>query len=108
QALLSISIANQSRNAFAYSVRFSRRVAGLPGFGLAAEAWSSLVSRYAVRVWYVVLSGRGRPAGGITPVLSLCTTFSQTARSSLTFSTFALSSISPAIADLWLWQVTQY
>jgi hypothetical protein len=56
----------------------------------------------------VTLSGRGIPAGGITPARSFRTTFSQTSALSLTSLRFALSSARSARGLDPLWQLTQY
>ena len=56
----------------------------------------------------VGLSGRGRPAGGMTPVRSFLTTFSQTSAPAATFDTSMPSSVRPPVRSFSLWQVTQY
>ena len=95
--------------AFWYSVALSRRRASLrPGSGLDAAARSSSVSRYEVRLTYDAWSGRGRPAGGIIPARSFVTTFSQTSAPSPTFARSIVSSASPAVRRVSLWQDTQY
>ena len=67
---------SRSRTAAVYSARFKRCTATRPGLGLARAAASSAVSNSVVTFAYVALSGRGRPAGGISPVRSLRATFS--------------------------------
>ncbi len=48
------------------------------------------------------------PAGGIEPLRSRRTTFSQVAAPSPTLVTSSVSSVRPAVFSFWLWQVTQY
>ena len=56
----------------------------------------------------VAWSGRGMPCGGIMPPCILRTTFSQVSAPSPMCSTSILSSVSPPVFSLSLWQVTQY
>src|ERR1700674_3917285 len=91
-----------------YSARFSRWTATRPGLGLAAAAASSAASTAELAAAYVAASGRGRPGGGISRVRSLVATFSQISAWLQMCSTSNVSSISPAVFSLALWQVTQY
>ena len=95
--------------AFLYSVRVSRWKGGsLPGSGLILAAASSFASKCEATASYVAASGRGRPAGGIAPVRSFRTTFSQAAASAPGSSAFSFSSANPPACTFSLWQVAQY
>src|SRR6202007_554343 len=61
-----------------------------------------------MKAYFVGSSGRGLPCGGIIPPRNLRMTFSHVSAPSTGWSTSILSSISPAVRSLWLWQVTQY
>ena len=104
----SISSASRSRMALPYSNRFRRWSAGRPGFGCAAASPSSSVSSQATNASIACSSGRLRPGGGIAPLRSLRTTFSQVAPSAPMCPTSAWSSSRPAVCSLSLWQATQY
>src|SRR5688572_7142447 len=100
---------SKSRTVFWYSVRVNRWNSGnVPGFGFAAAARSSSVSRNVAVASYVALSGRGEDTGGIEKDRSFRTTFSQTSGFALTRDTSVGSSTSPAVLSRSLWQVAQY
>ena len=73
----SIGTDSTSRTAFAYSMRFNRCAPTRPGCGSRSAAASSVVWRYDVNAVASAVLGRGRGAGGICPVRTLCSTFSQ-------------------------------
>ena len=74
----SMSSPSKSRTALLYSNRFRRCSEGLPAFGCATASESSSLSKCAKNASKVALSGRGIPAGGMAPLRTFCTTFSQT------------------------------
>ena len=92
----SISSASRSRIALRYSMRLRRCSVGRPGLGCSAAARSRPASSDAATLSATGLSGRGRPAGGIAPVRSLRTTFSQASACSLTCAGSSTSSARPA------------
>ena len=107
-ASTSISRSRRSRTALPYSNRFSRWSGGRPGFGRAAAAASSSASSPETKASRVSGAGRRRPGGGIAPLRSLRTTFSQVSAPAATAWTSARSSSRPAVRVRALWQTTQY
>ena len=106
----STSSPSRSRTALLYSTRLRRCTVVRPGFGSAAAARSSSSSSQPATVSYVAASGRGRPAGGIMPLRSLATTFSQDAAWAGTSAASSASSeigTRPARCSLSVWQVRQ-
>jgi hypothetical protein len=97
--------------AFWYSVRLRRWKGSVrPGFGAAAADRSSSRSSQPASASCVALSGRGEPAGGMTPARSFKTTFSHAAGSAVTSSTRSVSSATgtmPRLFIAWLWQEMQ-
>ena len=78
-----------------------------PGFGFAAALLSSDVSNHESRARRSSIAGCGMLGGGIMPVRSLRTTFSQVSAPSPGLATSASSNVKPAVLSFWLWQVTQ-
>src|ERR1035438_10714071 len=103
-----MSSASTSRMALLYSTRFRRCTAGRPGLGLAAAARSRASSRDLVNDAAVGAAGRGMPAGGISPVRILRSTFSSTAALPPALATSIPLSATPAVAFFWLWHRAQY
>src|SRR6185436_8299118 len=92
-----------------YSVRLRRWTRdSLPGCGRAIASRSISRSRKAATESDVVRSGRGEPAGGMAPVLSLRTTFSQVSAFAAGCATSTDASVRPPVFRRSLWQVTQY
>src|SRR6202020_2188968 len=100
--------ASRSRIALAYSARFKRWSAGRPGLGWSAAALSIEPSSHDRNSSTAAFSGLGIPKGGMAPVRSFLTPFSQVSALSGTFDRSILSSVNPAIFVFELWQVTQY
>ena len=95
-AATSISRARRSRIALPYSVRFRRCIEPVrPGFGLAEAASSIRVSSQPATVRDSSSPGRGRPAGGMEPALSLAITRSHSSASAAGRSASTTSSASP-------------
>ena len=119
----SSSTASRSRTALRYSVRFRRwNVADRPGSRVAAQLASSSPSSQSRKPSRAAASGRGRPAGGITPPRSLRTTRSHSAAWPPTSARSRVSRVSPTARSCptsgdagrpspftvpSLWQVTQ-
>src|SRR5262249_47547828 len=78
------------------------------GFGLAADAASSDVSSHVSSARRSSWDGCGMLDGGIVPVCTLRTTFSQTSASAPGLSTSIRSSLRSAVLRRSLWHVTQY
>ena len=107
----STSSPSRSRTALLYSTRLSRCTVVRPGFGSAVAARSSSSSSQPATASYVAASGRRRPAGGIMPLRSLATTFSQASACAPTSSASSRSreiGTVPARSPLSLWQARQY
>src|SRR5438094_694446 len=85
-------------------------MAGRPGLGAAAAARSSVLSSDDTNEATVDLSGRGRPDGGIVPLCSFLTTFSQVSARCGTFSVsmrvFSSTRLPAFVRSLW--QAMQY
>ncbi|MCE2541777.1 MAG: hypothetical protein J4G16_15790 [Acidobacteria bacterium] len=93
--------------ALAYSARFSRWTAGLPGSGFSRPARSSSVSSHSMNPWVAAAVGRGRPAGGIAFARSRRITCSQVSAFVSTCATSSVSRAKPAVSVRRLWQATQ-
>src|SRR4029453_18125192 len=92
-----------------YSVRCRRRsVSVRPGFGRVADAASSDVVSHVSSARRSSWEGCGMLDGGIVPVCTLRTTFSQTSASAPGLSTSMWSSFRSAVLRRSLWHVTQY
>jgi hypothetical protein len=94
--------------ALAYSTWFKRWMGIRPGLGFRAAARSSDVLSQVVKASAEALSGRGMLGGGISPVLTLCNTFSQTSAPLATLSRSIFSSVICAVRSRSLWQTTQF
>src|SRR5882724_3940916 len=103
-----MSTANTSRMALLYSARLSRWAAGLPGFGLAAADLSKESSSHLANDDAAEGSGCGMPAGGISPERTLRRTRSRTSAWLPTLERSTMSSATPPVFSLWLWQPRQY
>jgi hypothetical protein len=103
----SIGRSSRSRTALPYSVRLRRWRDGAPGLGAANAARSIVFSTVAANASSVVRSGRGAPLGGIMPVRTLRTTFSQVCASLYAPVTARASSARPPARVRPLWQVSQ-
>ena len=106
-AAASIGRSSRSRTALPYSARFRRCSAGAPGFGAAAAARSIASSIVAAKRSSVARSGRGAPLGGIMPVRTLRTTFSQVCGSRPGVRDVEHVERETAGLQRWLWQVAQ-
>src|SRR5687768_13496195 len=99
----------RSRTAFRYSVRFRRRsVSVRPGSGFRAHVVSSDVSSQVSSARRSSGDGCGMFGGGIVPVRTLCTTFSQSAGLAPGAVTSTLSRTRFAVFTRSLWHVMQY
>src|SRR5580704_2907202 len=94
--------------ALAYSARFRRCRAGLPGLGCSAAALSIVPSSQVRNSSTLAFSGLGIPKGGMAPVRSFLITFSHISALLGTLFRSAVSRVRPAILVFELWQVTQY
>src|SRR5947207_9909566 len=103
-----MSRAKRSRTALLYSARFRRRMVARPGFGCAAALRPSADITQFVKVFSKAASGRGIPAGGISPVRTLRSTRSSNSALDATLEKSRPSSTTPAVFRLSLWQATQY
>jgi hypothetical protein len=104
----STSTASRSRTEFAYSVRFNRCSAGLPGLGWSAAAWSIPFSRDVRKTFVAAALGRGRPAGGIMPARSLRITLSASSAFPPGCATSSIVRVMFPDINLSLWQPAQY
>ena len=103
----STSRSSKSRMAFVYSVRFRRCSAGVSRLALGSATASRRPSIDAANASSRSREGRGDPLGGIIPVFTLRTAFSQRSRSAAIFVRSG-SSTSPPLFTRSLWQVMQY
>src|SRR5262245_54210786 len=110
-SVTSISSANRSRIAFAYSVRFRRCTTYRPGVLLPTHARSSELASQVVKPAYSASVGCGMPCGGIARTLNLRSTRSQVAACGSRLLRLAVSRLTGSLAGdavLLLWQLMQY
>ena len=100
--------ASRSRTALEYSVRFRRRMTVRPAYGDRLAASSRFLISPCWNALIAAASGRGAPAGGISPAASLRTTRSHTSGRAGGFPGSASPSAKPPAAESPEWHVRQY